>query len=739
MRLMMTPPLPLLTTHDFSQSFHPAFLSNGLLGVRPGAIPLLADPFAGAVPPSSFDPTVPATLAGFMYRDVSLHEVLAPAPYPFATAVLVDGVDVSTRAGATPVAQSLDMATGELATQFELACGAACRVRLNATLFLSRRMPTVAAMRVRAAVDPPTRNLTLAPRLSLSGAPNCSVAPNCTVPASNYSSTTPGPGMPGWAAWVWDKRVQYLGGVSNSGSRAGLVALPNMTTTTAGGVVYDVLVSAVSSGISPRQDPVLAAYEHVERAAYAGGFDALQRQNRAAWAKLWEARPIVHGASVADDQRTIDGAFFYLHSASSPSAQFGIPCYALSQPGRMYDGGILEDFDFLMVLPVALGDASSGAALARYRTRTLGAAQQHAAASGWVGHNGRPAALFPSTASMVDGHPTASAFEAWAKDYPGLGAALAVYEAAAIAADPSFVRDEAWPLLRSVAEWVVARGEWTSRGFEFGRSMNRDEDKPTVIDASMLTLAALRMLEVALECHATLPSSHRDDAAAARWEEVRRALFYAVEGDVILPFVGAAVAHASPANWSLGNLQQLLAHGVPSRVTPAQLHATLQAEERMRQRWSTAHAADPKHNRPPLCDVEYMSCPAMAHGAALLGSRATAGELLRRLGGRMRLPPFDLAKEYSVNTYAAYLSNDGALISTLYALAGVQPKMGAASAEDWLPRNATLPDGWDAVTFGRVVVDGSAYRMVAAHGERASLTKVGRSDGRSVGGRSRYV
>jgi hypothetical protein len=69
----------------------------------------------------------------------------------------------------------------------------------------------------------------------------------------------------------------------------------------------------------------------------------------------------------------------------------------------MYDGQILWDMDAYMLRPVALGDAAAGAALARFRTRTLSAAQALASNSGFVGLNGRKAALFPTTASMIDG------------------------------------------------------------------------------------------------------------------------------------------------------------------------------------------------------------------------------------------------------------------------------------------------------------------------------------------------
>ena len=79
-------------------------------------MPLLADPFAGAPTPLGFDPTVPATVAGFMYRDISLHVVPAPAVYPFATAVLVDGTDILRAAGAqaVPISQTLNVSSGEL-------------------------------------------------------------------------------------------------------------------------------------------------------------------------------------------------------------------------------------------------------------------------------------------------------------------------------------------------------------------------------------------------------------------------------------------------------------------------------------------------------------------------------------------------------------------------------------------------------------------------------------------------
>lgn len=367
-----TPPPPVLTATDFSRGAFaaPAFLTNGLLGLRPGPVPLLAGPFAGAPPPLTFDPTVSAVVAGFMYRDVSLNEVVAPAPYPFATAVLVDGRDVlrAPDARAVPLSQAFDMGTGELYTRFEIT-SRGVTVALNATMFVSRSMPTLAAMRVTAAITSQGRrgNLTLAPALSLhfaaARAIDCSTnatdagagLENCSVPAVTYNDTIPGPSMPGWAAWVWDKNAHRLGAVTNLGSKVGLAAVPNMTRTGEGSVIYECLVSVVPSAVSGGADPVHSAYTHVERAMYLGGynlysnptpgqapppggFGALQRKDRAAWATLWEARPLVSGpdvAAIAADQRMIDGAFFYMHSHAHPSNTMGVADYGLSCDGRM--------------------------------------------------------------------------------------------------------------------------------------------------------------------------------------------------------------------------------------------------------------------------------------------------------------------------------------------------------------------------------------------------------------------
>ena len=71
---------------------------------------------------------------------------------------------------------------------------------------------------------------------------------------------------------------------------------------------------------------------------------------------------------------------------------------------------------------------------------------------------------------MVDGHQTTSCVEGWKEQHISLDVALAVWEAASAAGNPAFTREEAWPVLRGVSEWIGARGVWTARGFEIHNS-----------------------------------------------------------------------------------------------------------------------------------------------------------------------------------------------------------------------------------------------------------------------------
>src|SRR5215472_12473716 len=72
--------LPVMAVEDFSKVFDPAYLSNGLIGIRPGPNPLALGR---------------AFVSGFVFSDVP-HEVeaISPAPYPLGTDIRIRDISL---------------------------------------------------------------------------------------------------------------------------------------------------------------------------------------------------------------------------------------------------------------------------------------------------------------------------------------------------------------------------------------------------------------------------------------------------------------------------------------------------------------------------------------------------------------------------------------------------------------------------------------------------------------------
>jgi len=115
---------------DFSKKFYPAYLSNGLIGIRPGSSPLAAATTMvnGFVCPNS------------THGDVSL----SPAPYPLATDFRVNDVSLLKHPELTKIQrQTLDMAKGELLTEIVFTPASGVALRLTVLQFASRSVPSL--------------------------------------------------------------------------------------------------------------------------------------------------------------------------------------------------------------------------------------------------------------------------------------------------------------------------------------------------------------------------------------------------------------------------------------------------------------------------------------------------------------------------------------------------------------------------------------------------------------------
>ena len=134
----------------------PAYLANGLIGLRIPQIPLpqgtaLVNGFVGLSPETG-------------------NEQYADAPYPVGADIAIGGVWLSDRPDlASFVSQEYDFACGELRSAFTFAVGEAT-ARVEVLTFCSRTQPTLVLQEITVEVDKPCK-LTLQAHLDQRGLP----------------------------------------------------------------------------------------------------------------------------------------------------------------------------------------------------------------------------------------------------------------------------------------------------------------------------------------------------------------------------------------------------------------------------------------------------------------------------------------------------------------------------------------------------------------------------------------
>ena len=186
----------------------------------------------------------------------------------------------------------------------------------------------------------------------------------------------------------------------------------------------------------------------------------------------------------AEDQRVIDLAYFYQHSAVHRSTLDGSACYGLSEWGAL-GGEIFWDQDAWQQGVTALSDPAAGLSLARFRVRTHDAARKEAAQFGFAG------AMYPWQSSGLDGYESLFA-DAWSggqtETHITPDVAVGLWESTRLSGDDDFGRSEAWPVIADVARWVMSRGEVTDRGFELRNTQGPDETERGISNDSFMNM-----------------------------------------------------------------------------------------------------------------------------------------------------------------------------------------------------------------------------------------------------------
>ena len=517
----MAPPISPPTVEGSGRRELPAYLSNGVMGLRVRENPLAAGM---------------TLICGYS----GLHpqrkiEAAAVAPYPLAADLALNGVWLADVPHQLEVIdQSYDFSNGELTSRVQFhACGVTAE--LTILTFCCRHQPTLAVQEISIRLDKPC-DLEIQALVDTQAIPGVLKARTRETPGSAERN------FDGSLLWEADggfsrcgvALVTTLAGDTSAkrespggGDRGPLVTQYGLRARAGKNYRLQQVVSLVPSAMHAQPD------RHAERlVALAAhyGFDGLRRANRAEWAELWKGRIMLHGAG-REWQALADAAFFYMNAsvhASSPAStsMFGLATW---HDYHYYFGHVMWDIETFSVpsLSVTQPDAAQG--LLEYRFRNTKAARSNAQSFG------RSGLQFPWESAPTTGDEAAPSpgTAAWHEDHVSLDVALAFARHADVTGDENFQRDKVWPVISGVADWIVSRSHRTRRGYEFRRSMGIAERKAEADNDAFTNLSAQAVLNEACRLAGLLGRPPGID-----WRTVQERLVLPMRGSLLLPHDG---------------------------------------------------------------------------------------------------------------------------------------------------------------------------------------------------------
>ena len=483
----------------------PPYLSNGVIGIRFASLPHLpgttmVSGFAGVSPDDGVE--------GF-----------ARAPYIMAIDVAVNGVWASQAPEWVEVIdQRYDFGTGDLLTRWRFRSGGTSAM-VEAAAFCPRSVPGLAAVEVTVTVDGGA-DLQMSAGVDTTGVPG--FGDNHAQPQDQG----PNENVDGRLRWHSGGDLATLG-LAYTTAFAGDAGAERSTATRDDrgrfSTTYRVrgrrdrhyrlsLITAVVPELShARPDEEAGRLAALGAKQTLGG---LRRDNRTAWDELWRGRIVLDGAD-RRWQAITDASVFYLlsstHSASLASTSlFGLaywPTY------HYYHGHVMWDIETFTLPPLLLLAPHAAHALLDYRFRNLSAAHHNAALHGWRG------AMYPWESCPQHGEEATPGARPYTEDHVSADIALSFAGYVNATGDVDYARRIAWPVLRSVAEFVVSRAVRTRRGYEILGTVGPREVYTSVDNNAYTNMSAALALEAAVDCAAMI-----DQPAADLWSQIAEGL-----------------------------------------------------------------------------------------------------------------------------------------------------------------------------------------------------------------------
>jgi hypothetical protein len=432
--------------------------------------------------------------------------------------------------------------------------------------------------------------------------------------------------------------------------------------------------------------------------ARSDGFDAIRRENRAAWAELWKGRIRLVGADTRW-QALADAAFFYLNASTHASAPASTSIFGLAtwHDYHYYYGHVMWDIEAFVVPVLSLLQPQAACAILDYRFRTLPAARANARL---MGRRGAQFAWESAPSTGAEAAP-APGRAAWHEDHISLDVAHAFALHANLTGDGEFLREKAWPVLSGVADWLATRSRRMRQGYAIRASMGIAERENPVDNAAYTNMAAVVVLKEAISAARRLG---RD--IAAPWRDMAERMIVPRRGRVVVSHDGFRISEEKGA--TPDPLMGLWPLGYPLE----------EPDEKATLDFYLAHAD------------AYIGSPMLSalYGvwAARAGDRNLALKLFDDGYAAFAHGRFNQILEYRADRFpeqpqaGPFFANMGGFLSgLLLGLPRLQPNEDAP--ETWPAAPVVLPRGWTAIEVDRLFIRGEPMRLVARHGERASL------------------
>ncbi len=458
------------------QNAQPAYIANGVVGLRVGQNPLIGQT---------------ALLAGFTgAHEKHGVEAFAPVPAP-SYDISMDGSHLlKFEEGYKLIQQSYDFSNAEFETEFEFINKKGQSLIGKSLIYASRSCPTLIVQILEFTVNqdcdfvfeslfdpnsmPIITKKTLTPNYNCTGVLLLSSRDNSTDAGLAHCIITEGEDIRKIEEnWGYEEDRLY--------DKYYIEAKKGQT------YAFKHLISYVP-GVY-HSEPHFQAVRMVELATWKG-FDRLKNENRKLWANLWESRVELD----CDNplwQDVIDSSFFYLYCSLHSSSPQSVAPFGLSQRD-LYKGHVFWDTEsFMFNLPL-LTQPDIAKAMLDYRFDRIKAAEHNAKINGYLGIQ------FPWQSGKTGDEVTrvsAGGAGGAGEQHVNMDVAMAFIAYWKCSKDKVYLKEKVWPIVYGVSKWIESRVEKTDRGYEILFVTGIDEGSDNVNNDSFTNIICKLILD----------------------------------------------------------------------------------------------------------------------------------------------------------------------------------------------------------------------------------------------------